>query len=73
MSTSKIVGSRWLILMHYLIGKNEQISYVAETHKMLALDYQDYVKAFESSKLKVKTYLNENLWDGCRGLFIAGK
>jgi len=73
MSTSKIMGSKWLIFMHYLIGEKGEIRYFEELHKMLALDYQDYIKAFESSGLKNVKFLKENLWDGCRGLFIATK
>jgi len=73
MATSKIVRSKWLIFMHYLIGEKDEIRYVRELHKMLVLDYQDYVKAFESTWFKDVKFLKENLWDGCRGLFIATK
>jgi trans-aconitate methyltransferase len=73
MATSKIVRSKWLIFMHYLIGEKDEIRYVRELHKMLALDYQDYVKAFESTWFKDVKFLKENLWDCCRGLFIATK
>lgn len=73
MATSKIVGSKWLVSMHYLIGEKGQIRHVEELHEMLALDYTDYIKAFESTLLKDIEFLKENLWDGCRGLFIATK
>jgi ubiquinone/menaquinone biosynthesis C-methylase UbiE len=73
MSTSGIVKSRWLIFMHYLIGEKGEIRYITELHKMLALDYEDYVKAFESSGFQNVKFLKENLWDGCRGLFVAKK
>jgi len=73
MAYSRILKSMWLIYMHYLIGKRGEIKHSSEIHKMLALDYEDYVKAFELSGFKDTTYLTENLWDGCRGLFIARK
>lgn len=71
MATSEIVRSRWLISMHYLIGEKGEIGYARELHKMLALDYEDYVKAFESTRFRNMKFLRENLWDGCRGLFVA--
>jgi len=73
MATSIISRSIWLIHMHYLLGKKKEIKYFAEVHKMLALDYQDYVRAFELAKFEDIMYLTENLWDGCRGLFLARK
>lgn len=71
MGTSKIVGSKWLIFLHYLIAEGGKIEYIREVHKMLAVDYQDYIRAFESTGFKDIKYLKENLWDGCRGLFVA--
>jgi len=73
MATSRIVKSKWLISMHYLIGEKGEIRHVEELHKMLALDYEDYVKAFGSTRFKEVEFLKENLWDNCRGLFIARK
>jgi len=73
MATSRIVKSKWLIFMHYLIGEKGKIRQVRELHKMLALDYEDYIKAFESAGLKEVKFLKENLWDGSKGLFIAPK
>lgn len=73
MATSKIARSRWLIFMHYLIGEEGEIRYARELHKMLASDYQEYVKAFELTRFKNAKFLKENLWDGCRGLFVATK
>ncbi|MDH5747096.1 MAG: class I SAM-dependent methyltransferase, partial [Candidatus Bathyarchaeota archaeon] len=73
MATSRIVRSKWLILMHYLIGEKGEIRHVREIHKMLALDHQDYIKASESTRFKDIKFLKEKLWDGCRGLFIATK
>jgi len=73
MARSKISTSMWLIFMHYLVGKNQKIEYFTEVHKMLALNYKDYVKALKSSGFKDIRYLTENLWDGCRGLFVARK
>jgi dTDP-3-amino-3,6-dideoxy-alpha-D-glucopyranose N,N-dimethyltransferase len=73
MSTSKITGSRWNIFMDYLIGKEGKITYSTETHQMLAADYEDYIHAFEIAHFKNTTFLKENLWNGCRGLFISEK
>ena len=73
MATSKIVGSKWLVFMHYLIGEKGQIRHVEELHEMLALDYTDYIKAFESNLFTNVEILKENLWEDCRGLFIAVK
>jgi len=73
MASSKIVRSKWLVFMHYLIGEGGEIRHVEELHEMLALDYPDYIKAFESTLFKDIELLKENLWDGCRGLFIATK
>lgn len=73
MATSEIAGSRWLIFMHYLIGEIGEMRYVKEVHKMLALDYQDYVMAFELTQFEHMKFLKEDLWDGCRGLFVATK
>jgi len=73
MVRSQIVGSKWLIFMHYLVGKNGKINYFTEVHEMLALDYSDYKSAFEKTGFEDVEYKTENLWDGCRGLFIAIK
>jgi len=73
MATSKIVRSNWLIFMHYLVGERGEIRHVKELHKMLAVDYEDYVKAFELAGFKGIKFLKENLWNGCRGLLIATK
>jgi len=73
MSTSKITRSRWITFMHYLIGKEGNITYIKEIHPMLAAEYADYLHAFELAQFKDMRFLNENLWDGCRGLFIAEK
>jgi ubiquinone/menaquinone biosynthesis C-methylase UbiE len=73
MATSKIVGSRWIVSMHYLVGEKGKISYSREVHKMLALNYADYVKAFGEAGFKDTQYLTENLWENCRGLFITTK
>jgi SAM-dependent methyltransferase len=73
MATSQILKSKWLIFMHYLIGEKGKIRHDKELHKMLALNYEDYIKAFKLSGLKSVKFLKENLWDGCRGLFIATK
>jgi ubiquinone/menaquinone biosynthesis C-methylase UbiE len=73
MARSRISASTWMIFMHYLIGKNQKIEYFTEVHKMLAMDYPNYTKVIHSSGFKDNVYLTENLWNGCRGLFIARK
>jgi len=73
MAASKIVRSNWLIFMHYLVGEKGEIRHVKELHRMLAVDYEDYVKAFELAGFKDIKFLKENLWNGCRGLFVATK
>jgi len=71
MATSKILRSKWVIFMHYLIAKKGEIKYVKELHKMLAVEYEHYIKAFDLAGFKNVRLLKENLWDGSRGLFIA--
>jgi trans-aconitate methyltransferase len=71
MATSKIVKSKWVIFMHYLISEKGEIRYFREQHKMLAIEYEGYIKAFESSGFRNVKFLKEDFWDGCRGLFIA--
>ena len=73
MARSKLTRSRWLIYMHYLIGAQGTIQYSSEVHEMLALDYPDYIKAFESAGFKDPKFLRTNLWKGNRGLFLANK
>lgn len=73
MARSEISESRWLIFMHYLIGKGGEIGHRREVHEMLAVNNQDYVEAFEQAGLKGVKYLNGNLWDRCRGLFVVAK
>ncbi len=73
MAKSRISSSMWLVFMYYLIGKNQKIEYSTEVHKMLALNYQDYVKVLKSAGFMDIRYLTENLWEGCRGLFVARK
>lgn len=73
MATSRIVELRWVIFMHYLVGEKGKISYFREVHRMLALDYADYVRAFEEAGFKDTQYLTENLWENCRGLFVVTK
>jgi SAM-dependent methyltransferase len=73
MARSETAESKWLVFMHYLIGKNGKIRHSEEVHEMLAVDRQDYIEAFEQSGLECIKYLNENLWASCRGLFLAIK
>lgn len=73
MSSSKMSGSKWTIYMHYLVGEKGTVKHFTETHEMLASDYKDYVEAFRSAGLTNIEYLTDNLWDGCRGLFVSKK
>ena len=73
MARSELAESRWLIFMHYLIGKNRKIKHRKEVHEMLAVNHHDYVETFEQAGFKNLKYLEENLWDNCRGLFLATK
>jgi ubiquinone/menaquinone biosynthesis C-methylase UbiE len=71
MATSRILGSKWIIFMHYLIAEKGKIKYFKELHKMLAVEYEDYIKAFDLAGLKNVRFLKENLWEGNRGLFVS--
>lgn len=73
MGTSRIVGSKWFVFMHYLIAEKGEIRYIRELHKMALLDYEDYLKAFKIAQFKDIEFFRDNLWDGCRGLFVARK
>ena len=57
--------------MHYLIGTDSGITHIEEVHRMLAANYEDYVRAFKTAGFKDLQFLKEDLWDGCRGLFIG--
>jgi len=71
MATSKILRSAWIIFMHYLVAEKGKIKYFKENHKMLAVEYEDYLKAFDLVGFKNVRFLKESLWNGSRGLFIA--
>jgi ubiquinone/menaquinone biosynthesis C-methylase UbiE len=73
MATSKLMRLHWLVYMHYLIGSEGAIKYVKETHKMLAADCEDYVRAFNLAGFGETRFLTENLWKQSRGLFVAAK
>ena len=73
MATSKITRSEWLVFMHYLIGEKGEIRYTRELHKMALLDCEDYLKALKIAQFKDMEFFKDNLWDGCRGLFVARK
>ncbi len=73
MGTSKLTKSHWLVHFHYLIGINGEIKHVKETHKMIAADYEDYVKGFNLAGYKEIKFLEENEWTRTRGLFVATK
>jgi len=71
MATSRLTRSQWLVSMHYLIGTDGRIKHLEEIHKMLAADYEDYVKALKVAGYKEIRFLEENLWTRSRGLFVA--
>jgi SAM-dependent methyltransferase len=73
MGTSKLTGAHWLIYFHYLIGIGGEIKHKKETHKMIAANYEDYVKAFNLAGYSEVKLLGENEWTRSRGLFIATK
>ena len=73
MATSEMTVSKWIIYMHYLIGEKGKIKYSTETHEMLASDCEDYAEAFKSAGFENVKFLTDNLWDGCRGLFVTKK
>jgi SAM-dependent methyltransferase len=73
MGTSKLTESHWLVHFHYLIGINGETKHTKETHKMIAADYEDYVKGFNLAGYKEITFLGENEWTRTRGLFVAIK
>ncbi|MGD8546138.1 MAG: class I SAM-dependent methyltransferase [Candidatus Bathyarchaeota archaeon] len=70
MSRSELTESRWLVFMHYLIGKNKEIKYYEEIHEMLSADYHNYIEGFKQAGFKNLRYL-EDLWDNSRGIFLA--
>jgi SAM-dependent methyltransferase len=73
MGTSKLTGSYWLVHFHYLIGVNGEIKHTKEIHKMIAADYEDYVKGFNLAGYNELKFLGENEWTRTRGLFVAIK
>jgi len=73
MGTSKLTRSQWLVYFHYLIGTDGKIEHTHEIHKMLAADYEDYVKAFNLAVYSEVRFLKENQWAGSKGLFVAMK
>jgi SAM-dependent methyltransferase len=73
MGTSELSSSHWLVHFHYLIGKDGKIKHAQEIHKMLSVDYEDYVKAFDLAGYKETRFLRENDWTRNRGLFVAMK
>lgn len=73
MGTSKLTESRWLVHFHYLTGINGEIKHTKEIHKMIAVDYEDYVKGFNLAGYNEINFLEENEWTRTRGLFVAIK
>jgi SAM-dependent methyltransferase len=73
MTMSKIVKSRWLLIMHYLVKEDGKIKHLKEVHRMLALNSQDYVKALNIAGFREIKFLNKKFWEGNRGFFIVNK
>lgn len=73
MAQSRLTEHEWTVEMHYLIGEEGAIRHEVEVHKMVALDREDYMQAFKTSRFKDVRFLEENLWLNCRGLFTAKK
>lgn len=73
MGTSKLTRSQWLVYFHYLIGKDGEIKHVREVHKMLAADYEDYIRAFNLAGYSETRFLKEDQWTRSRGFFVAMK
>jgi len=70
---SKVVKSKWLLIMHYFIEEDGKIKHFREVHELLNLDCQDYIKALNTAGFKEVKFLNKKFWEGNRGLFIATK
>lgn len=73
MGTSELTKLRWLVHFHYLIGIEGEIKHTKEIHKMIAADYQDYVKGFDLAGYNEIKFLGQNEWTRTRGLFVATK
>jgi SAM-dependent methyltransferase len=73
MGTSKLSRSSWSVCFHYLIGKDGKIKHAQEIHKMIAADYEDYVKAFDMAGYSKTQFLKGDSWTRSRGLFVAVK
>jgi hypothetical protein len=73
MGTSKLTKSRWLVYFHYLIGTDGEIKHAHEVHKMLAADYEDYLRAFNLAGYNKPQFLKKDQWTTSRGLFVALK
>jgi len=73
MGTSKLTKSQWLVYFHYLIGTDGEIKHAHEVHKMLAADYEDYLRAFSLAGYSKPQFLKKDQWTTSRGLFVALK
>jgi hypothetical protein len=73
MGTSKLAKSQWLVYFHYLIGTDGEIKHTREVHKMLAADYEDYLRAFNLTGYNKPQFLKKDQWTTSRGLFLALK
>jgi SAM-dependent methyltransferase len=73
MGTSKLTKLHWLVHFHYLTGINGEIKHTKEIHKMIAADYEDYVRGFNRAGYNEIKFLGENEWTRTRGVFVAIK
>jgi len=73
MATSKLADPYWLVYFHYLVGVDGVIKYTKEIHKMIAADYEDYVRAFNQAGYDNVKFLGGKNWTRARGLFVAIK
>jgi hypothetical protein len=73
MGTSKLTRSQWLVDFHYLIGTDGEIKHAREVHKLLAADYEDYLRAFNLAGYSKTRFLKEDQWTIRRGLYVALK
>ncbi len=73
MGTSKLAKSQWRVYFHYLIGADREIRHVSEVHRMLAANYEDYIRAFNLAGYSEANFLREDQGTMRRGLFVAMK
>ncbi len=73
MGASKLTKSEWRVYFHYLIGTNGEIKHAREVHRMLAANYEDYIRAFNLAGYNETNFLREDQGTMRRGLFVAMK